>query len=449
VKKVLLKVNSLRVELIHPNQPNSLDSHLDPPLGLLLIASSIRNSSDAKVVVTDLTDKEYFDANKIGVADVYGITVYAPTVDISKEIIKTCRLRNEKAVIVVGGAHPSAVPLDFTDIADFVVVGEGEKVMAKLVRSLELGVRLFQTNSISKILYGEKAKVFFPSYDLVDLKSYSRHIDGIKSVPIITSRGCSFSCSFCGLNYLHKLSGVRLFDEEIIQEHLSKIYGFSRDLFRLTGHLKALNIQDDIFTYNKKRLFNILNIIKTYGFKFRCMGRSGYDVEETYEKLAESGCTQVSWGIESGSQYMLDRMNKKCKISDNYDVIGWAKKYGINSRAFFVLFFPGETKETLEETKRFIEKSKPDQVFVSSMVPYPATDVYENPKKYGIIKLNKDYSQYYQVGKDGMGPILSFETEWLNRFEARELEIDFRDWIKNNVKFKGQIQDYEAKLVAV
>jgi len=90
-------------------------------------------------------------------------------------------------------------------------------------------------------------------------------------------------------------------------------------------------------------------------------------------------------------------------------------------------------------------RAEPDQFLVFSMVCYPGTDVGNNPSKYGITKLDRDFSQYYQIGKNGLGG-LSFDTEWLSREEFRGLEVDFRSWMKSNVKFKGSLQDYEKEL---
>jgi radical SAM superfamily enzyme YgiQ (UPF0313 family) len=174
------------------------------------------------------------------------------------------------------------------------------------------------------------------------------------------------------------------------------------------------------------------------------MGRAGLDNEEVYERLADAGCAQISWGIESGSQYMLDRMNKKCTVDDNLDVIQWAKKYGITSRAFFIFGFPGETIGTIAETKWFIDKADPDQFFVSNFIPYPGTPVWRDPGKFGITKISSDFSQFYQVGKDGTGGLV-VETEWLKMDEFRELELEFREWIRKR-EMRGMLQNYEEKL---
>ena len=104
------------IELIHPPHPNSTDDRLDPPLGLLLIASYIRERhSDVYVSLNDLSCKKEKDW-KIGFADVYGLTVYAPSFSVAKKIIAKCRKKNPLAKIIVGGAHPSSMPLIFGEI---------------------------------------------------------------------------------------------------------------------------------------------------------------------------------------------------------------------------------------------------------------------------------------------------------------------------------------------
>jgi len=249
----------------------------------------------------------------------------------------------------------------------------------------------------------------------------------------------SHNCSFCGLAGMHKLgNGVRMAEPETVYEHIKRIkseFGIDR-----------INFQDDIFTFNPKRLAKILKLITPLDIIYRCMGRAGYDTEDTYKMLADSGCTNIAWGIESGSQYILDRMKKQVKVEDNYNVIQWAKKYGITARAFFILGFPGETDETIEETKQFIEWSDPDQTFVSNFVPYPGTKVASCPERYGITNMSGNYDDFYQVSKDGTGG-MTIDTEWLSRSELRKLELEFRAWLHKR-HMRGSLQDYEIEMEA-
>ena len=422
----------MKVELIHPPHYNSTDDRLDPPLGLLTIAAYLRHFQRLEVKVNDLSAIQEKDW-EIGYADLYGVTVYVTSLPEMKKIVKKCKDKNPKSKIAIGGAHPSAVPEspEFTqnELIDYIVVGEGEEPMLKIVSNLvpKRGV----------ISYETKSYFLFPAFDLIDINSYHRKICGESSLPMLTTRGCPFKCAFCGLKRMHELNKISYASPETIEEQLRKIkqeYG-----------IRYINFQDDMFTLNHKRLFRLLDLIKPLGIKFKCHGRAGYDTEEVYARLADAGCTMVSWGIESGSDYILDKMNKKVSALENFQVIQWAKKYNIVSRAFFVIGFPGETESTLEETKNFIIEADPDQYFVSSFVPYPGTDVWNDPQKYGVKKISKDWRQFYQVSKDGTGG-LTVDTEWLSREEFRKLELGFRKWIKKNKPLRGNTLDYEKKL---
>lgn len=416
----------MKVNLIHPPHYQSSDDRLDAPLGLLYIAEHLRQNN-IDVSVTDLSGVEQKNW-EIPYADIYGITVYITSIDITNGIIKLCKSINPHAVIVVGGAHPTARPMEF-DFVDYVVVGNGEVAM----------VDIAQGKKCDHIIRGETPSdsFVFPAYDLVGTESYHRIIDGKPSLPYLTSRGCPFKCVYCGLSKIHRINSmVRVAHHVLVSNQLTRIkneFGIDRIAF-----------QDDIFTLKGQRLSGILKTIKELGIRFRGMGRAGYDNEETYKMLADSGCEQISWGIESGSQYILDKMNKQVKVEDNYNVIKWAKKYGINSRAFFMFGFPGETPETIEETKKFIVEADPDQYFVSNFVPFPGCEIGDNPEKFGITNIVKDYSQFYQVSKDGTGGQM-IDTKWLKKEELRKLELEFRGWLKGR-EFRGGKQKYEIEL---
>lgn len=418
------------VQLIHPPHYNSTDDMLDPCLGLIYIATHIQskfNDNEVSVTINDLAGKQEVEWT-IKYADIYGITVYAPSHKIVETIIKKCKEINPNSIIVVGGAHASAVPEMFRGVANHVVVGKGELAMVDIINGVD-----------SFVVSNHTAFDCFPlpKYELVAINSYHRTIAGRKSLPMLTTRGCPFQCQFCGLSYLHTMENISFADPEIVVNQIKAI----KDKFGIT----AIGFQDDIFTLKKERFKKLMQLLKPLDIKFRCHGRAGIDAEDTYAMLADSGCAQVAWGVETGSQYMLDRMNKRSTVQDNYNVIQWAKKYGIDSRSFFVIGFPGETKETLEETKRFIEWADPDQYFISSFIPYPGTACWNFPDKFGITYIDKDFEQFYQVDKEGYGG-LTVDTEWLTRDKFRELEIEFRGWLAKNKPLRGSLLNYENKI---
>ncbi len=415
------------VELIHPPHLESSEDRLDAPLGLLYIAANLEKHGHS-VKVNDLSGKTP-DQWQIGMADLYGITTYAPTVGVSRDIAKICKERNPDSKVVAGGAHPTAVPEDMLKYFDIVCIGEGEEAMVEIARDFPNNKRIYK-----KPLGKNLDEYPNPAYHLVDLFSYKRTFDGEQAVTILTSRGCPYRCSFCGLADHHKIiktrSPRRVADEiKFLQEK----YGINK-----------FNFQDDTFTTNKKRLHKMLDLFKPLNIGFRAHGRSGLDRPEDYVKLKKAGCEVVAWGIESGSQRMLNLMNKQTTVKKNEEVIQWARDAGLTTRAFFILGFPGETRETVEETKEFIERVNLDQYFVSNFVPYPGTDVWNNPKKYGIIKIDKNFEKYFQVDKTGFGS-RNIEVDNITRQDFQEIESRFRDWISKR-EIRGHIQEYEKRM---
>jgi len=417
----------MKIELIHPPHYESIEDRLDAPLGLLYIASILENAGH-EVRVNDLAGTPR-DKWNIQHADLYGMTTYVTTIPISKEIAGRCKEVNPHSKVIVGGAHPTARPYDMNKLFDIVVKGEGELAFLDIIKDYPHNKKVYQRALEKDLdLYPN------PAYHLVDLNSYKRTIDGEPSITMLTSRGCPFRCSFCGLDETHKT--VKFRSPEAVVEEIKEIkerYGITK-----------FNFQDDTFTMNKKRLYTLLDLLTPLNIGFRCHGRAGLDIKEDYVKLKKAGCDMLSWGIESGSQKMLDLMNKRSTVKQNENVIKLAKKNGITSRAFFILGFPGETRETVEETKSFIERTNPDQYFVSNFVPYPDTDVWNNPDKYGIIKMNKDFSNYFQVDKTGYGSV-NIETRDLSSDEFKEIEKEFRTWI-NKRERKGSLLCYEKEL---
>ena len=417
----------LEIELIHPPHLHSTEDRLDAPLGLLYIAANLEKNGYS-VKINDLSgipEKDW----KIGKADIYGTTVYAPTIDISEKIANICKTINPYSKVIAGGAHPTAIPNQMSSLFDIVNIGDGEETIIEIMENYPNNKRFYKKDLERNLdIYPN------PAYHLIDPFSYKRKFNGEQAITILTSRGCPFRCSFCGLPEQHKTMRYRT-PENVIEEikSIQKKYDINK-----------FNFQDDTFTVNKSRLHKMLELFEPLDIGFRAHGRSGLDTPEDYIKLAKAGCDVVAWGIESGSQKLLNLMNKQTTVKNNEDVIKWAKDAGLTTRAFFIIGFPGEDKKTMEETKEFIERANPDQYFVSNFVPYPGTDVWNNPEKYGITKIYTDFEKYYQVDDTGFGS-RNINTKNLSNNEFIELEKNFREWINKRTQ-KGFIQDYEIKI---
>jgi len=414
----------LEIELIHPPHPKSTEDRLDAPLGLLYIASSLE-AAGHNVRINDLSGMPEKDW-KIGHADIYGTTIYAPTVNISEKIAKVCHSTNPYSRVVAGGAHPTAIPKEMSTIFDIIGIGEGEKIMEDIANDYPNNKRYYE-----KDLEKDLDIYPHPAYHLIDPFSYKRTFGGEQAITILTSRGCPYRCSFCGLAEQHKTMKYRS-PENVVEEikFIQEKYGINK-----------FNFQDDTFTVKKSRLHKMLGLFDPLGIGFRFHGRSGLDTPGDYKRAKKAGAEVVAWGIESGAQKMLNLMNKQTTVKKNKQVIQWAKEEGLLTRAFFVIGFPGETRETLEETKAFIEKTNPDQYFVSNFVPYPGTDVWKHPEKYGVKKIYANFENYYQVDENGFGS-RNIEVNNLSNEEFKEFEKEFRTWI-NQRQQRGSIQEYE------
>src|SRR3989338_3787664 len=184
----------INVCLISPPQINSLDDKIDPPLGLLYVAASIRNMG-IDVRVADLASKPYMQWEQlIGKADIYGIEIYTCNYSISKQIKKICKKLNPKSIIIAGGPHPTALPKQSAKDFDIVIKGEADLSINECLEDIIKGKQ--------KLIYDfnipqDLDKLPFPDRDLVDIKSYHRIVGNNLATSIITSRGCPYRCAFC------------------------------------------------------------------------------------------------------------------------------------------------------------------------------------------------------------------------------------------------------------
>lgn len=192
-----MKITDKEIVLINPPQQNSLDDHLDPPLGLMYLAASLeKNNFGARIA--DLSSKpEESWSELIGNADIFGLTIFSSSFNVSKKISSIIRENNPKAKIFAGGPHPTALPELTLEGGhfDYVLKGEGEITFPKIIHKLSKG------DLSSKIIQGERVtnldELQFPARHLVDIKNYNRAVEGKSATTAMSSRGCPYTCSFC------------------------------------------------------------------------------------------------------------------------------------------------------------------------------------------------------------------------------------------------------------
>jgi len=419
----------MKVCLINLPDLHSLDPMLDPPLGLMYISSYLK-SRNVSTHIIDLSmygrkDWEYILA--CNADNIFGITVNSPALPLVIEIAGYIRKLHSDAKIVAGGPHPTAKPNETKSFGlfDYIVRGEGEHKMLQITKGYEPS---YSHSTLPINMYP------FPDRESIDIHAYTRTVNGIHSCSMITSRGCPYRCAFCSSRLMW--NKVRFRDPWNVAQELRVIWNLG---------FKAVHFWDDTFTLRPKRLKKILSYIKDFDFIFRCNGNLRNDTKEIHQLLYDSGCREYCIGVESGSQKILNILNKNTTVERNKEVIQSAKDVGLTVKAYLMVGSPGETWETIEETRRFIEEIQPDQWTLFNFVPMPGCDVYENPDKYKIKLDNVAWENYFCIGGNNVGG-LTHSTERMTKediAEARKYLLKFLP------KQKGKLQNYYRKIKSV
>lgn len=372
----------MRVILINPPSPYLANDAAYPPAGLMYIAAVIENLGH-EVAIVDLTGGNERKKNLSELdADLFGITCVTPNFKIVQEISRLLPLDRP---IIVGGVHPTFLPDDtIRNIrCNAVIKGEAEVIIGQVMEDLKKG-SLKQVYDGGLVPVNDIPK---PARHLVDLRRY--YPGGEATTPIYSSRGCPFNCAFCSkvTGRIYRILPIDRVIEEV-QEVISM--GFRHILFG-----------DDDIAIQSGRLKELLLAIKPFKISFRLNQDAKTLDEEIIALAAEAGCTEISFGIESGSSKMLKLMNKKASVEDNKHAICVTKAYGMKAKAYFVVNFPGETEETVYETLRFAEETKPDKWLLSVFAPLPGSPAFHHFQRYGIKWMSPNWEDYYLVGKDG------------------------------------------------
>lgn len=402
--------------------PMLQDDKLEPDMGLLYCASYVKRNSECTPVYVDLSLdsvdvlEQYYD-----ICSIYLFSTFTANYERTCELVKMIRKRCiADAVFIAGGHHASALPDVVAQTFDYVIIGEGEIAESKLITELLGGRR-----PAERIIVGECIQdldnIGWIDYSLAQLERYTRRVNGHKSMSILTSRGCPYKCEFCNSTLMKRYKSVRFRSaQDVIAEvlYLSQQYGVT-----------SFRIQDDIFSINRARLKEIADGLEKYHFSFRCFARVDNIDDDILNDFKRMGIFHLSFGVESGSQRILDLMNKGTKVEDIRRSIKLAKAYGMKCRVYLIAGYPGETIESLDETINMIRDIKPDDVSVYPLIPYPGTPLFENPEKYRITFIDKNFSKYYQIyGNKESGYV--FETEDMDI----EKLIFFRNYLVNGIE---------------
>jgi radical SAM superfamily enzyme YgiQ (UPF0313 family) len=204
----------------------------------------------------------------------------------------------------------------------------------------------------------------------------------------------------------------------------------------------AIRFQDDTFTLAPKRLQAIHRRLGDSGIVYRCFGRLDRCDRSMTDLLYRSGCRHISFGVESGSPDLLRRMEKGQTVEDIRSGICNAKASGLMVRVFLLVGFPGESWETIQQTVDLMSECQPHEFSVYPLIPYPGTPIYENPEAFGITHINKDFAEYFQVGR-GRKAGYVFHTDQLNEDEIAEMRQYVIQSLEPGITWAGDSRNYK------
>ncbi len=407
--------------LVNPPSKFLIDDNVFPTLGLLYLSAYLKNAGYSDISLLDLNGNHDFPEEiDAGIVGFYSNTPQFPAVVRLKEKLQAIN-KKRSAAYVIGGPHVSGRPRDGEAHFDYVVMGEGERAFLDVIKAVTGGKK--PADKIIKYEYiKDLDSIPFPDRGLVDIESYKYLIGDKPATTLITSRGCPYGCAFCANNAWGKTLRLRS-PENVIDElkTVMKRHGYSAFMFF-----------DDTMTVHRKRMVVLCDMLKKLNIIYRCFIRSDTVDRDILAKMRDSGCVEVGVGMESGSQRILNIVNKGQTIRQNMDAVKWCKEVGISVKGFFVVGFPGENRESVKDTIEFIEESRVDDLDITIFTPYPGSKIYEQKEKYDI-RFTGTYEDCWYKGKQGFYKSM-VSTSGLSAKEIVEIRNDIEARYKKKSK---------------
>ena len=377
-----------------------------PGMGMLVLAAVARQKGyrvhliDAKGQGTSLDEVSRQIAELR--PDYVGLSATTISVTNAGRIAEKIKVLVPGVVTILGGAHVSAIPertLEAFPAIDYGIVGEGEHSLFELLERLESGA---PTDGVSGLAFRRGGKVYAnprapyiddldelptPAWDLLpdfphrfqpSLFSYPR----TPMATLITSRGCPFSCSFCDRSTSGKKGRMH---------SVEYVVGLCRHLVGLG--VRHITFVDDLFTVRKQRVVEMCQAFLDEGFTFTwsCNSHPNLLDAATMDLMKRAGCWQIAYGIESGSQRVLDVVKREVRIPKMRETLRMTRAAGIRAKGYVMIGHPTEALDSLAETAAFLKEVELDICQITKFTPYPGTPSYSTIRKFGTF--TEDWEQ--------------------------------------------------------
>lgn len=409
-----------------------------PPLGTLYAASYLRQHGyDVALFDAMLAESEEEWENALDEHQPQYAIIYE---DNFNYLSKMCLLRMREAafkmiemaksrgsIVILCGADATDHYADYlAKGADYCLLGEGEETLIELLNQLSTGKEVGQIIGLAtrNTLHPSRRsditkldKLPFPAWDLVDIEKYRSiwmNHHGYFSMNMVTTRGCPYHCNWCAKPIWGQRYNSRS-PENVVAEMKWLKQNFAPD---------HIWFADDILGLKPHWIEKFAELLQEEDaiIPFKCLQRADLVNEKTAAALAKAGCRTVWIGAESGSQKILDAMEKGDSVKDIYKAAELLRAHGIEVGFFLQFGYPGETWADVQKTLKMVRECAPDDIGISVSYPLPGTKFFER------VKMELGEKQNWQDSEDlamlYSGP---FPTEFYRVLHGR-VHYEFRAW---------------------
>jgi anaerobic magnesium-protoporphyrin IX monomethyl ester cyclase len=332
-----------------------------------------------------------------------GFAAYTPFVPVAHDYASRLKSLIPGLKTVVGGYHASALPeqtlLEFPSF-DYLVAGEGENTLSELAVAIAGGL---ETNHINGLYYRENGSVTsnpprelikdidsfpFPARHLLEQDKYKVNPINYVKLPttgILASRGCNHRCTFCSQSVFHGRARVRSAANIIAEiEQCGKDFG-----------IRGYRFYDDNLAASRDTCMSFCDLLmkKNIRINWNCFSRVDCVDAELLATMKRAGCHQIKFGVETGTEKMLDVMNKGITLEQSRRAVALTKKAGIECQISIILGLPGESESDIGETISFVKSLSPDLAGFNLFKPLPGSPLFKSLERGGLL-LNRNWPDY-------------------------------------------------------
>lgn len=420
-------MNVLLVTSAAPEKSPFSTSEKRPPLGVGSLISTARARGHKVFFIDNYLAPSNFIADGFlqkNAIELVGISVNTICFRHARhmfEALHDLRIQGRwRGKIAVGGPHTSVAPYTIPEFVDFVVQGEGEEALSDILAG-RAGERVIRQCKVK-----DMDSLPFQPWDIFTRLPYDFTCPWIELKPVYTmntSRGCPFNCSFCSVGSIWGRQYTIFSAERIAAEieYLMKHH-----------NARGIYFREDNFTLNPRRTFEFCDTLLKRNIKisWACETRVDNLSEDMIALMARAGCEAFYLGIESGSQRMLDFLNKSIRLEQVEKVIAWSKRHGIKTYCSLVAGIPGETYRDYRATVRLMKRAQPYDYAFNVYVGLADSPLYQHIRDNRLHEYEDDIGLLYLPGFDARVRFFyNQDSEKMVDWHFKKTKRSFYDWL--------------------